>query len=91
MSKVNFEDRITFLNNTDEDAGTDSDNEVSELGHDQAKVRDEENLGRDDAGDPHRRYPHDDVHHPDNMTCSGEYIVEGYLFSHSNAPRLCFR
>ena len=61
--------------------------EAAQLGHDAGQVGHQQDLGRDDAGDPHRRYPHDDVHHPDNMTCSREYIVEGYLFSHSNAPR----
>ena len=73
ITKLNPDGLEVNLENSeliDEDAGTDSDNEVSKLGHDQAKVRDKEDLGRDDTGDPHWRYPHDHGHHPSQSLVS---------------------
>ena len=49
----------------EENAPTDSEDEVPELRHDAGQVGDQQDLGRDDAGNTDGRNPHDNAHHPD--------------------------
>ena len=49
----------------EENAPTDGENEVAELGHDARQVGHHQDLGRDDAGNAHGRDPHDNAHHPE--------------------------
>ena len=51
----------------EENAPADCEDEVAELRHDAGKVRHQQDLGRDDAGNTNRRNPHDNADHPDRL------------------------
>ena len=78
----------------EENAPTDGEDEVAELGHDARQVGHHQDLGRDDAGNAHGRDPHDNAHHPDDGRVHVKLciiqIIGGDIFLR-NAPRLCFQ